>query len=168
MKKLSMLAQKCLDDSVVVNGYVSIDLPEFAATTTEVSGAGVMGTLDLPSTAQIESAEITINFRGMGEGRARLMRPGRHNIEIRGVQDVYTQEAGVKPQGVKVFVTCTYKSGGGGSLENASVVEGSATYEIERYEVYVDGNETFVLDKLNYIYRILGVDYAQDIRGFLD
>lgn len=167
-KKLNMIAQKCIDDNIEIRGYISADLPEFANATTEVRGAGVMGTLDVPSTAQIESTEMTLNYQGIGSGRAQLMRPGKHNIELRGVQDVFDGAGGVTPQGVKIFITGTLKSTSGGSMENASSVEGSATYEVTRYEEYVDGVETVLIDKISFIYRINGVDYAKAIRGFLD
>ncbi|MGJ4851442.1 phage major tail tube protein [Bacillota bacterium Meth-B3] len=167
-KKLNIIAQKCIDDGVEIKGYVSADLPEFSNATTEVRGAGVMGTLDVPSTAQIESAELTLNYQGIGSGRAHLMRPGKHSIELRTVQDVFDGEGGVQPQSVKIFITCFLKSTGGGSLENASAVEGSATYEVARYEEYVDGVETVLIDKNNFIYRINGVDSGKPVRGFLD
>ena len=167
-KKLAIGPQRSFCDGVVIDEYVSVELPELSLATHEVSGAGVMGTLDVPSRTQIEGMELGVSTSGMGAGRARLMTPGQHRLEFRATQEVYTPENGVQVEGLKIFVTGVLKSGGGGTLESASGVESDATFEVLRYEEYVNGEEMLIVDKVNIIYRVLGADHAQDIRGYLD
>ena len=92
MKKLTINAQRAFVDGIEIYEHVKVDLPEISMATQEVKGAGVMGTLDVPSTSQIDSMELGLSTSGVGEGRARLLSPGRHRIEIRTVQDYFTSE----------------------------------------------------------------------------
>ncbi len=46
-------------------------------------------------------------------------------------------------------------------------MDGSVELEVLRYRQVIDGVETLLIDKRNYIYKVNGVDYMEAIRRML-
>ena len=59
------------------------------------------------------------------------------------------------------------KSLSGGTVGPANPAEASGKYAVYRYEAYKDGKELWLLDPLNYICRVGGVDYLEPVRKAL-
>ena len=53
------------------------------------------------------------------------------------------------------------------SVEVGSATELGGTYTVLRYQLYVDGAEVLLVDRLNIILKINGVDYMADIKKLL-
>ena len=163
----NVLAHKLLDDNVEIDDNVSCQLPSIETQTGEVKGAGILGTIDLPATGQIGSMTFTINMRSTNKNASNLARPGVHNLELRFVKDVITSSGSMIPAGAKIFIAGINKKYDPGKVETPTTMDGSVDFEVLRYRQVIDGEETLLIDKRNYIYKVNGVDYMKDIRSIL-
>lgn len=166
MRAGNVIQHNVLVDNEALDDATSFELPNIETSTSELSGAGIMGTIDMPTTGQIGSLELTITYRS-NISKSRLVKPGLRNIEIRLAQDYMTPEGIMLPKGSKIFGTGFFKSSQGGSVENNSPTEGNAVYELIRYRHIVDGRETLLIDKLAGIYKVNGVDYMKGVNAVL-
>lgn len=157
------------EEGNLFNDVISVEHSDFAMGTADYSGAGSLGTMNLPVTGQLDSMEFTANYKGISDQIADLMRPGTHNFVVNIVEDVLDAETGdVKAERhVQWRIKCITKTRGSASSEMPNHIEGSNVYEITRFEEYIDGDETIVIDKVNFIYRIRGTDYMDDIASML-
>lgn len=163
MRSGNVINHRVLVGNTEVDDVTSITLPNLEQQTVDLNGAGIMGTISMPTTGQIGSLELSIAYRSLSRSVLRLQRPGNQNIEVRFVKDYMDRNGQMLPQGAKVFATGVLKSSEGGNIENNGAIEGSVTYEVLRYRVIVDGVETLLIDKLNNIYRVDGVDYMRGV-----
>lgn len=167
IKSGSVIASKLLIDGNEVADNVSCQLPSLETQTTELKGAGIMGSIDLPSSGQLSGLTFTINLRSVNKNSGDIMKPGIRNIELRFSRDVMTDEGMAIKEGTKIFLTGYNKKYDPGKVESPSTMDGSAEYEVTRYRIVVDGYETLLIDKLNYIYKVNGVDYMESVRAAL-
>lgn len=163
----SVIAHKLLADGVEIDDNVSCQLPSIEVQTGEVKGAGILGSIDMPITGQVGSMTFTINMRSVNKNAANLAKPGIQNIELRFARDVVSTDGQVIPEGAKVFITGINKKYDPGKVEPPSTMDGSIDFEVIRYRQVINGVETLLIDKRNYIYKINGVDYMQRVRQAL-
>ncbi|MCL2495683.1 MAG: phage major tail tube protein [Oscillospiraceae bacterium] len=162
---VAIIASSVKVDNVKVGAHVSVDLPGISFATTDVGGAGVMGTIAVPTMGQVESTEMAIHTRGLDAGARALYAPGKHRIELLTAQQVFAPNTNDKAVAGKIYVEGRFKSADGGSVEKPNPVEGSVTYEVTRMQEFVDGREVLCVDKENFIYRVNGVDYMAEVRA---
>lgn len=163
----SVIAQKLFADGVEIDDNVSVELPSIEFGTTEVKGAGILGTVDMPSPAQINAMALVISSRSINKKNSELAKPGKQNLELRFVRDVTQADGTVIPAGTKIFITGVAKKYGPGKVEQGSTMDGSQEFEVLRYRQVIDGEETLLIDKFNYQYVVNGVDYMAKIRAAL-
>lgn len=163
----NVIAHKLLADGVEIDDNVSCQLPSIEVQTGEVKGAGILGSIDMPVTGQIGSMTFTINMRSINKNAANLAKPGIQNIELRFARDVVTSDGQVIPEGTKIFITGINKKYDPGKVEPPTTMDGSIDFEVIRYRQVINGVETLLIDKRNYIYKINGVDYMQKVRQAL-
>ncbi|KPU42159.1 phage tail tube protein FII [Oxobacter pfennigii] len=163
----TVIAHKLLTDGLEIDDNVSVQLPSIETQTGELKGAGIMGTIDMPASGQIGSLVFTVNLRSMNKNSGELMRPGIRNIELRFVRDVMTTDGSMIPEGTKIFITGINKKYDPGKVEINATMDGAADFEVLRYRQVVAGKETLLIDKRNFIFKINGRDYMQDIRSAL-
>lgn len=151
-------------DNKLVARDVSATLPEVTATTADVQA---MGTLSLPIWQLIENMETAITKIGVDLGFASLIKPDMKAIELRWVQTVTDANGITKNVGCKAFIKGVPNKIPGVGLEIGSAIEGEVTLTTTRYNLFVDGKEICLIDKLSGICRINGKDYAGDIGSML-
>ena len=151
-------------DNKLVARDVSATLPEVTATTADVQA---LGTLSLPIWQLIENMETAITKIGVDLGFASLIKPDMKAIELRWVQTVTDANGNTKNVGCKAFIKGVPNKIPGVSLEIGSAIEGEVTLTTTRYNLFVDGKEICLIDKLSGICRINGKDYAGDIGSLL-
>lgn len=167
MKSGTVIASKLLVDGKDIDDNVSCQLPSLETQTTELKGAGIMGSIDMPSTGQFSGLTFTVNLRSINKNSGELLKPGIRNIELRFARDVITSEGTAIKEGTKIFITGINKKFDPGKVEEPTTMDGSAEFEVIRYRIVVDGYETLLIDKLNYIYKVNGVDYMESVRAAL-
>jgi P2 family phage contractile tail tube protein len=164
----SVIAHKFYDGGVEIGDNVSCQLPSIENGTTEVKGAGILGALDMPSSGQLNAMAFTANMRSINKGSINLSRPGVHNIELRFVKDTKTDGGETIPEGTKIFVTGVFKKFDPGKVEENGTMDGSIEFEVLRYRIVINGIEVLLIDKVNFIYKVNGVDYMERVRAALN
>ncbi|WP_069997753.1 phage major tail tube protein [Cellulosilyticum sp. I15G10I2] len=163
----AVIAHRFLADSVDIADYVSCQLPSIESATNEIKGAGILGSIDMPMTGQINAMTFSVTARGINKSNANLAKPGIQKLEIRFNRDVTQSDGSVIPEGSKVFINGVNKKYDPGKVEQGSNMDGSIEFEVLRYRQVINGVETLLIDKLNYVYKINGVDYMEKVRAAL-
>lgn len=163
----NVIAHKLYSDGEEVMDTVSVQFPSIELATGEIKGAGILGSIDMPMTGQINAMTFAINARGVNKSNAKLARPGVQKLEVRFIRDVTNGDGSVIPEGSKVYITGINKKYDPGKAEQGATMDGSIEYEVLRYRQVINGEETLLIDKLNSVYKVNGVDYMQNVRGML-
>lgn len=163
----SVIAHKLLADSVEIDDNVSCELPSIEFGSTEVKGAGVLGTVDMPSPTQINAMTFKISSRSVNKKTAALAKPGKQNLELRFVRDVVQSDGTIVPASSKIFITGVIKKYEPGKVEQGATMDGSLEFEVLRYRQVIEGEEVLLIDKFNYQYVVNGVDHMAAIRAIL-
>lgn len=136
---------------------VAVTLPEVAAVTYEIQA---MGAMTMPDWSRIEHMETAITRIGVDKGLAAMSKPGKRELEFRGVQPVTDASGNTKNVGVKAFITGHSNKIPGIGVTVGDPSESELTYATTRYQLFVDGEEMWCIDRLTGICRIAGVEYA--------
>jgi len=163
----SVIAQKLIADGVEIGDNVSCQCPSIEKATTEMKGAGIMGTIDMPMTGQFNSMVFSISTRSINKNSTELIKPGPQRLEVRFLRDVMLPDGSMIPQGTKIFITGINKKYDPGKVENSATMDGSIEYEVLRYRQVIDGRETLLIDKLANVFKVNGKDYMSEIRAAL-
>ena len=163
----NVIAHKVVVDGKDVDDNVSCQLPSIEIQTGEIKGAGILGTIDMPATGQVGSMTFSMSQRSINKNAADLAKPGIQNIELRFNQDVRNSNGQIVPEGTKVFISGVNKKYDPGKVESNATMDGSIEFEVLRYRQVVNGVETLLIDKLNYIYKVNGIDYMEKVRATL-
>jgi len=158
-----------LADTVYVDGKlvakdVTVTLPGVTPVTADFRA---MGTMTMPILGQIEAMEAAITKIGVDLGLRTLVKLESKTIEFRWAQDVKTSDGSTKTEGCKAFIRAMPKTIPGLSVDPGSASENELTFAVSRYQLFVDGAEFWLIDQLNQIMRIDGVDYCKTIRSLL-
>ena len=164
----AIVAHRFFDNGVEVDDNVSCQLPSIENGSTEVKGAGILGALDMPSSAQLNAMTFSASMRSMTKQNITCSAPGTHNIELRFVKDVKTDNGEMVPQGTKIFITGVFKKYDPGKVEENGTMDGSIEYEVLRYRIIINGEEVLLIDKVNFIYKVNGIDYMEKVRAALN
>ena len=158
-----ILASKVLCDKAVVAEDVKFTLPEVTFQTVEFQAMGTME-LPIPLTDALEAGITSIGF---DKGFYKMLGLESKTFEFRYVQNVVKPSGEQVKVGCKAFIKGVAKNIPGGDLEIGSSFEGAITIAVTRYQLYVDGKEVVLIDKLKGINKINGKDYAKEINSLL-
>lgn len=151
-----------------VGDTTSIELPEIEFLTDSISGAGIIGEIDLPSLYQVGSMSLSISTRVSNNPDDLALLMSSRDIEIRWVTDaIDTSNATSDVVGHKAFIKCVPKKLGEGKLEPGSAQDGSYEYEILSYKRVTNGKNILEIDKLNGVFSVNGVDQTKSINSLL-
>lgn len=150
-------ADTVYDGTTLVARDVAVTLPEVAAVTYEIQA---MGAMTMPDWSRVEHMETAITKIGVDKGLASMSKPGKKELEFRGVQSVTDANGNTKNLGVKAFITGHSTKIPGISVSVGDPSENELTYATTRYQLFVDNEEMWCIDRLAGICRIAGVDYA--------
>ncbi len=146
-------------------GIATVDLPELAAMTDTISGAGIAGELDTPVLGHYQSMTTTLNWRTVEPQAAELASAKTHDIDLRGSQQAYDAASGnYKSVSVRVFMKVLPKNFSLGSFESGATTDSSSEFEVSYLKLTIDGKEMVEIDKLNCIARFNGEDILSDVR----
>ena len=163
-RQTAVIADKVLCDGKVVAEDVAFETPEVAFKTVEISA---MGSLEVPLRALLDNMEMSITKIGVDKGLGNMLKLGKIKLELRWVQDAVSSIGDVKHKGCKAFFSGYAKNIPAISVEMGSATEIQPTYTITRYQLYFDGKEVLLIDRLNHKLRVNGKDYYKDISKLL-
>lgn len=164
----SVIAHKFFDNSEEVADNVSCQLPSLEFGTGEVKGAGILGTLDMPSSGQLNALTFSATMRSISKSSLSVASPGVHDIELRFSKDQFSSIGSSIPVSTKIFVRGVFKKFDPGKVEDSSTMDGTIEYEVLRYRIVIDGEEVLLVDKVNYIYKVNGIDYMANVKAALE
>lgn len=150
-------ADTVYSDGALMARDVAVTLPEVAAVTFEIQA---MGNMTLPDWSRIENMETAITKIGVDKGLATLSKPGAKDLEFRGVQTVTDANGTTKKVNVKAFIKGYSNKIPGIGVAVGDPSENELTYATSRFQLFVDGEEMWCIDRLAGICRIDGVEYA--------
>lgn len=158
-----------LADTVYVDGVLSakdvtITMPAVTLMTADFKA---MGTYTAPMTGQIEAMEASITKIGVDYGLRNIVKLQSKTLEVRWAQDVKYADGSSKTEGCKAFMRCIPKLIPGLSVDPGNLSENEITLAVSRYQLFVAGTEFWLIDQLNTIMRVDGVDYTKDLRSVL-
>lgn len=162
--KGAVVADTVYADSQLVAKDVGFSLPGLSLMSADVQA---MGTMSVPVVGLLENMELSITKVGVDKGLTRMNRLEKQNFEFRWVQDVVTADGNVKPEGCKAFVRTLPGNFPGLGVEIGSATEGETTYGVTRVQVFVNGEEVMLADRLSQILRVNGKDYMSEIKNLL-
>lgn len=160
----SVVASTVYSDGVLAAKNPTLTLPSITPITAEIKAGG---TIELPITGQVEAMELSITLAGADKGMGALSSLRTHNIEARWVQDVMQSDGTTRCVGCKAFFRAYAKEVGGLSVEVGEASENEFTFGVTRYQLFADGKELWLIDQINDILRVNGVDYAKDLSALL-
>lgn len=137
------------------------------AVTPKTADLRAMGTLTMPIPGQIEAMEASITKIGVDKGLRKLVKFESKTLEFRWVKDVKKADGSTVVVGLKAFLRVTPKTIPGLNVDPGNISENELTYSVSRYQLFVDGEEYWLIDQLNQILRVDGTDYCKNIRSLL-
>ena len=142
--------------------------PSLENLTDTIKGAGILGEIDMPSLGQLGSMELEITYKRSNVKAIELFGQKSQHIETRWVTDALNSVNGsIKTDSNKEIIKCIPKKLDLGSIEANATNEVTGTYEIIYYQYIVNGESLIEIDKLNNVFKIRGIDYAEAIRKAL-
>jgi len=155
------------EDATRYLGMASVTLPSLTHKNVSVEGAGIAGTVEaiIP---HLDALDLGLSFRTQTTDAYRLHELRDHNIDLRISQQARDSVSGQNVvQAVKHVAVCRPKEFNPGNVAPAAAADASGTYGCTIFATYIDGQEVLYVDKLNYIYRVNGVDYLAEHRAAL-
>ena len=163
-KKGTILGTTAYVEGVLVAEDVTISLPEV---TPKTQTFNAMGEIEIPLPL-IEAMEASVTKVGMDKGFLKLIVPESRKFEFRWAQSVVKTDGTQKNEGCKAFITGIPKvTVPGGDIAPGENYEGAIPIAVTRFQLYVNGKEYILVDKLKGQYKINGKDYAKGIKSLL-
>jgi P2 family phage contractile tail tube protein len=144
-----------------------VNLPDFDAMTETISGAGILGEFEEVLIGMFGSMEQEIPFRVLDDDIFSLMNPLEVlDLTLRAAEQYTVKNTGaIDFKGMRVVVRGKQKSFKPGKVQNATQMDASVTVEVVYIMIEIDGVQKVELDKLNYVYKVNGVDLLQKVRA---
>lgn len=163
-RKGTILGTTAYVNDVLVAEDVTISLPEVTPKTQTLNA---MGEIELPLPL-IEAMEASVTKVGIDKGFLKLIVPESRKFEFRWAQSVIKADGTQKNEGCKAFITGVPKIVfPGGDIAPGENYEGAIPIAVTRFQLFVNGNEYILVDKLKGQYKINGKDYAKGIKNLL-
>lgn len=135
----------------------TVTLPEVTPVTADISA---MGTLSLPIWQLIENMETAITKIGVDMGLREIIKPDMKPLEFRWAQTITDANGVTKNVGCKAFIKGIPNKIPGIGVTVGEASESECTIATTRYNLFVDGNEMLLVDRLAGVVRIAGQNYA--------
>ncbi len=142
-----------------------VTLPDLESMTETISGAGVLGEIDVPTVGQFAAIEMEIPFRNLDTDMFELATPNQVvDLTLRASKQVLST-LGLDFEGIRVVVRGLFKGFTGGSMKQGSPTNSSVKLEILYYMLELNGKSAVELDKINTVYKVNGVDMLAKSRS---
>jgi len=155
-----------LDGKKLVGISDEVTLPDFEALTETLSGAGILGEIDEPLLGHFKASEMEIPFRTLNEYMFRLASMSKAlNLTLRAsTQTIDTGNINTGAMPSRIVIKGKNKALTGGKLKQGEGTGSSIKVEITYIMIEVNKVKKFELDKLNFVYKVNGVDLLSAIR----
>ncbi|MCD8204720.1 MAG: phage major tail tube protein [Coprobacillus sp.] len=144
-----------------------VTLPDFDALTETLSGPGILGEIDDPLLGHFGAADMDIPFRTMDDQAFKLLAAGNAvDLTFRiSTQAIEETDLSTDFMPSRIVIRGKSKGFSGGSLKQGQGTGSSVKVEILYFLYEINGNKRFELDKLNFVYKVNGVDLLEKVRS---
>lgn len=163
----SVVAQKALIGGVEVADNATCTLPTIEFGTSELKGAGILGTLSISSPMQLGELTTSFTARRFNDEMPQILKGSRVEGEYRFVEDTTATDGRIIPEGTKIFYTGYLTKLEMGKVESGSPRESSAEFNLLRYREIIEGVEKICIDKLANVFRVDGKNILADYQNRL-
>lgn len=147
-------------------GAADVTLPNIEYMSETLSGAGIAGETETPALGQISSMTVGITFRALSDEIAEFIEPAGTLLNFRGSLQTYNSASGrIEPYPCSLTVSVLPKTIELGKFEVDATTDTSIEQEVTYMKLYINNREICEIDKLNYICRINGKDYLEEVRA---
>jgi hypothetical protein len=149
-------------------GNAEVTLPKLEPLSSEVKGAGIAGVFDSLVLGHFGSTTLSLSWRNVTASVMKLAAHKTHSLDLYGALQDYDAGSGEhRVRQMHLFVKATPKGPDLGKLNVGELGDTQMEFEVLYLKLSIDGEEHVELDKLNYIYRVDGVDYLAGVRSAL-
>lgn len=160
----AVVADTVYVDNTLVAKDVSIVLPEVAPQSIDLTA---LGTMSLPNWLMLDNMETTVTKIGVDLGFRSMVKPESMDVEFRWVHTLTGADGNTTNQGCKAFIHGVPTKIPSISVAPGEAGENECAFMTTRYQLYVGGEEMFLIDRLAGIVRIGGTDYAAGLSNLL-
>ena len=167
MKATKIKAYNVYRDSKKLVGLSDeVTLPDFEGLTETISGPGILGEIDEPLLGHFGASEIEVPFRTLNEEMFDLLAQGQAvNLTLRmSTQAIVESTMATDFMPSRVVIKGKSKGFTGGSAKQGQGTGSSVKVEIIYILIEVNNKKKFELDKLNFVYKVNGVDLLAKVR----
>ncbi len=161
-KNGGVLADTWYIDSKLVGEGVKITLPNLEWLTQSIKANGNM---DIPLAGLTDALDCNITTDGGIIPAA--VKPGMQSHECRWVKTVIDKNGSTKEVGCKAFLKMISKNIPEQAVEEQEAMESSYDYSVSRYQLFENGVEKVLIDKIAGVFKINGTNYAKSLDNYL-
>lgn len=162
--KSAIVADTVYCNDKLVAKDVEFTLPGIEFATADVQA---MGTMSVPVFGQINNMQLTIKKIGFDEGFSKINKLESQNFEFRWVQTVVKSDGTVAEEGCKAFLRTLPASIPDQAVSPGNATELESTLTVTRSQLYINGKESYCVDRLNNVLRVGGKDYYEKYKNML-
>ena len=156
------------EDDVNLLGVAKVQLPSIAYPCVTISGAGMMGEMEIPLYGMVNAMTLTINWLTPHGDAVRLMSPEKHQLDMRVAEEYWdVEQAEVGLWADKYVVIVRPKNASPGTVAPMGNADTSGEYVVYYFAAYRDGKQLWEVDKRSMKCVIDGVDYMAPVRKAL-
>lgn len=161
-KNVAVLADTWLINKKLAGEGVTVTLPSIEWLTQSIKAGG---NIDIPLIGMTDALDCNVTTDGGVLVSA--IKPGLKSHEFRWAKEIVQKDGTTKTVGCKAFLKMMSKNIPEQAVEEQEAMESSYDYSVSRYQLYEDGKEKFLYDKLAGTLRIDGKDYGKKIKNLL-
>ena len=156
------------EDSVNLLGVAKVRLPSIAYPCVNITGAGMMGEMEVPLWGMVSAMTLSIDWLTPHGDAVRLMTPEKHQLEMRVAEEYWNvEQADVGMWADKYVVIVRPKTNSPGTIAPMGSADTSGEYAVYYFAAYRDGKQLWEVDKRSMKCVIDGVDYMAPVRKAL-
>ncbi|PAD73911.1 phage major tail tube protein [Paenibacillus campinasensis] len=145
-----------------------VTLPSMTLMTDSLTGAGILGTANIPTPGHYDSMELQIAWRTIDKEAFDFVSSKTKGLEIRGSFSEWDNtRSEMVYRSIKIVVRGMGKGVDLGTLVQNAATGTTNTIEVIYIKIFIDGKAALEFDRFNYISRINGQDDLADIRKHL-
>lgn len=149
-------------------GTSDVTLPNLTPMSETFGGAGILGEIDSPAIGQYGSLVVSFTWRALEAAAFDVLAPDTQSLDFRGVIQATDRVSSTQRQvPMRVSIRGTSKGLDLGRMAQNATMDSSNEVEVHYIKVMIDGKTVFELDKINYIFKINGIDYLAQARQML-
>lgn len=149
-------------------GVATVTLPSLEAMSDTLTGAGLLGEIDLPTLGHFGSTEVEMEWNTISSEAAAFSPGVNEDLTFRGAMQLADGATGqIDHVGVRVVVRGIGKNWDLGSAEVGAATGTTTTIEALYIKIVIDGKDVLELDKLNNVYKVNGKDLMAKINSLI-